>query len=140
RESDVLFLSLPETDETRGMIGGAELARMKKTALLINPARPRLVDGHALREALASGTIRGAAFDGYYQSNPYPRTPQEDSFGLLSLPDERFLCTPHTASRNRKVWDDLFDRAIDNLIEFFSTGNCENIVNPGYRQNRKFDS
>ncbi|NLC70131.1 MAG: hypothetical protein GX751_02095 [Desulfuromonadaceae bacterium] len=136
-ESDALFLSLPETDETRGMIGAAELARMKKRALLINPARPGLVDGHSLRDALRNGVIRAAAFDGYYLSHPYPRTADEDGFGLLSLPDDRFLCTPHVASRGRKVWDDLFDRAIANLIDFFSTGNCSNIVNPDFRDHRR---
>ncbi|MBN1140993.1 MAG: hypothetical protein JXB25_04225 [Deltaproteobacteria bacterium] len=136
-ESDALFLALPETEATHGMIGASELAQMKKSALLINVARPGLVDGHALREALSSGTIRGAAFDGYYLSNPYPRVPEEDTFGLLSLPDECFLCTPHIASRSQQVWDDLFERAAQNLIEFFNTGSCTHIVNPGCHHHRR---
>ena len=135
--SDALFLCLPETDETHGMIGAGELARMKKNALLINPARPGLVDGHALFQALRDGVIRAAAFDGYYLSHPYPPTPAEDAFGLLSLADDRFLCTPHVASRNRKVWDDLFEQATANLLEFFATGDCAHIVNPGFRDHRR---
>jgi phosphogluconate 2-dehydrogenase/gluconate 2-dehydrogenase len=135
-ESDALFLALPETSGTSGMIGRDQLARMKASAILINIARPGLVDGKALYGALANNRIRAAAFDGYYMSKPYPRTPEEDPCGLLSLPDDKFLCTPHTASRSLKVWDDLFDCAAENLIEFFSTGNCRNIVNPGYQEFR----
>ncbi len=131
-ESDALFLTLPETAETSGMIGREELAKMKKGAILINIARPGLVDGEALYDVLANDRIRAAAYDGYHISKPYPKTPEEDPCGLFSLSDDKFLCTPHTASRSIKVWDDLFDCAADNLIEFFSTGNCRNIVNPGY--------
>ncbi len=138
-ESDALFLSLPETPETRGMIGGPQLARMKRNSLLINPARPGLVDGQALAGALRNGLIRAAAFDGYYLSHPYPRCAEEDPFGLLSLPDDRFLCTPHVGSRIQQVWDALFERAIDNLIGFFATGHSPNIVNPDFRNRRLRD-
>ncbi|MBN2427817.1 MAG: hypothetical protein JXK94_05750 [Deltaproteobacteria bacterium] len=132
RESDTLFPALPETAETRGMIGRDELAKMKPDAILINVARPGLVDGKALYEALSHNKLRAAAFDGYYVSKPYPSNSQEDPYGLFSLPDNKFLCTPHTASRSLKVWDDLFDRAADNLIDYFVTGTCENIINPNY--------
>lgn len=131
-ESDALFLALPETTETSGMIGRDQLAKMKPGAILVNVARPGLVDGKALFDALTGGRIRGAAFDGYYLSKPYPRTPGEDPYGLFSLPDDKFLCTPHTASRSFKVWDDLFACAADNLIDYFAMGRCENIVNPAF--------
>jgi lactate dehydrogenase-like 2-hydroxyacid dehydrogenase len=131
-KSDALFLALPETAETSGIIGRDELEKMKESAILINIARPGLVDGKALYDALADDRLRAAAYDGYHLSKPYPRNPEEDPCGLFSLPDDKFLCTPHTASRSLKVWDDLFDCAADNLIEFFSTGNCRNIMNPGY--------
>jgi lactate dehydrogenase-like 2-hydroxyacid dehydrogenase len=135
-ESDTLFLALPETAETKGMIGREELKKMRPDAILVNVARPGLVDGQALCYALNNDKLRAAAFDGYYVSKPYPPKPEEDPYGLFSLPDDKFLCTPHTASRSLKVWDDLFDRAADNLIDFFSTGTCENIVNPDYQNLR----
>ena len=136
KESDALFLALPETNGTSGMIGRDQLAKMKGSAILINIARPGLVDGKALYDVLANNRLQAAAFDGYYISKPYPKTPEEDPYGLFSLPDDKFLCTPHTASRSLKVWDDLFASAADNLIEFFATGKCKNIVNPGYKNFR----
>ncbi len=60
---DYLSLHLPLTDETRGMIGGAELARMRKGSYVINCARGGIVSEKALYEALVSGHIAGAAMD-----------------------------------------------------------------------------
>jgi len=60
---DYLSLHLPLTDETRGMISGAELARMRKGSYVINCARGGIVSEKALYEALVSGHIAGAAMD-----------------------------------------------------------------------------
>jgi glycerate dehydrogenase len=62
--SDVISLHCPLRPETRGLIGAAEFARMKPEALLINTARGGLVDEDALTEALRTGRIGGAGFDG----------------------------------------------------------------------------
>lgn len=63
RQSDVLIVMCPLTDETRGMIGAAELATMKPDALLINCARGGIVDEPALVDALQRGVIGGAGVD-----------------------------------------------------------------------------
>src|SRR5580692_8036134 len=61
--ADVVTLHVPETPLTRGMIGAAELARMKPNAMLINASRGMVVDLDALAEVLRSGQVSGAAID-----------------------------------------------------------------------------
>jgi D-3-phosphoglycerate dehydrogenase / 2-oxoglutarate reductase len=84
--SDAVTLHAPLADDTRAMIGAAELDRMRPQALLINTSRGGLVDEWALAEALAAGRIRGAAFD------TFEREPPEGS-RLLEL--NNFVASPH---------------------------------------------
>jgi phosphoglycerate dehydrogenase-like enzyme len=84
--SDAVTLHAPLADATRGMIGAAELDRMRPQALLINTSRGGLVDERALAEALATGRIRGAAFD------TFEREPPAGS-RLLEL--SNFVASPH---------------------------------------------
>lgn len=85
-EAEIVTLHVPLDASTRGMIGAAELARMRKGACLINAARGGLVDERALIEALSSGHLAGAAFDVF-------RMEPEANPELLALPT--FLGTPH---------------------------------------------
>lgn len=84
--SDIVSLHVPLDGSTCGMIGAAELARMKGDALLINLARGGIVDEQALKRALISKAIAGAAFD------VFEKEPPEDG-ELVNLPN--FLVTPH---------------------------------------------
>ena len=84
--SDAVTLHAPLADDTRGMIGAAELGRMQRQALLINTSRGGLVDERALAEALAAGRIRGAAFDTFEREPP-------DGSPLLAL--DNFIASPH---------------------------------------------
>ena len=63
RQSDVLTLHCPLTQETRHLIDAEEFQMMKREAILINTARGGLVSEEALVEALKDGVIAGAAFD-----------------------------------------------------------------------------
>ena len=63
RESDYITLHTPLTKETRGMIGAAEIAKMKDGVRVINVSRGAVLDIHALAEALKSGKVAGAAVD-----------------------------------------------------------------------------
>lgn len=87
RTADVVCLSLPLTDATRGMIGAEQLAMMKKTAILVNTSRGPLVDEAALYKALAGGKLGGAASDVFCEGFPKIGNP------LLRLPN--FVATPH---------------------------------------------
>ena len=87
--STVVSLHARLTDETRGMIGTAELAAMPRGAALVNTARGGLVDYPAVVEALASGQLGAAAFDVYETEPVDPASP------LLSAPNTAL--TPHLA-------------------------------------------
>ncbi|MXN64409.1 hypothetical protein GR183_05790 [Stappia sp. GBMRC 2046] len=63
RQIDVLSLHVPLTQETRGLIGGEEISRMKQGAFLVNAARAGIVDEAALARALNEGKLAGAAVD-----------------------------------------------------------------------------
>ena len=88
---DVLSLHCPLNAATRGLIGRAELARMKKDAVLINTARGGLVDAQALAEALRSGRLGGAGLDVLAVEPPVSGNP------LLAPDLSRVIVTPHTA-------------------------------------------
>jgi phosphoglycerate dehydrogenase-like enzyme len=84
--SDVVVLSLPLTCETRGLIGAAELARLKPGSYLINVARGELVDEGALAAALRSGHLAGAAGDAFIAEPLPPFSPLYDAPNLLISP------------------------------------------------------
>lgn len=71
-QADYLALTLPLTDETRGLIGDKQLRAMKPNAIVINVARAHLIDEDALYQALVEKRIAGAALDVWYQ---YPKAP-----------------------------------------------------------------
>lgn len=105
-EAEIVTLHVPLDASTRGMIGGAELARMRKGAVLINAARGGLVDEAALEAALTSGHLAGAACD-VYQLEPdaNPR--------LLALPT--FLGTPHIGGSSEEAQLAMGRSAIEGL-------------------------
>jgi glycerate dehydrogenase len=119
--SDVVSLHLPLNQETRHLIGAAELAKMKRDALLINTARGGLVDELALAQALRSGTIAGAGFDVLSAEPPKEGNP------LLELNEPNFILTPHVAWSGRQAMQALADQLIDN-VEAFVRGAPRNVV------------
>ncbi|UMR28936.1 D-2-hydroxyacid dehydrogenase [Massilia sp. MB5] len=119
--SDVLSLHVPLTEQTRNIIGAAELARMRRDALLINTARGGLVDETALAQALRSGVIAGAGFDVLSKEPPLPDNP------LLNLRQPNFLLTPHSAWASGQAMQALADQLIAN-IEAYAAGHPANVV------------
>jgi glycerate dehydrogenase len=120
-QSDVISLHLPLTDETRNLIGSAELRRMKRTAILINTARGGLVDEQALAQALKEGVIAGAGFD------VLTREPPKEGNPLLELRLPNFILTPHIAWASYGAMQFLADQLIDN-IEAYVSGRPQNLV------------
>jgi len=103
--ADILSLHLALNDETRGMIGAAELARLKPGALLINTARGALVDEAALIAALESGHLRHAGLD------VFTNEPLAADHPLARLPN--VTLTAHAAFRTPEASETLLRRAID---------------------------
>ncbi len=87
--SDYVVVAAPLTPQTRGLVGKAELAALKPTAVLINVGRGPIVDEAALVEALEAGRIRGAALD-VFEVEPLPAASP-----LYRL--DNVLVSPHTA-------------------------------------------
>lgn len=107
RQSDVLSLSCPLTEQTRGLINRQALARMKKTAFLINTARGGLLVEQDVREALEAGVIAGAAVDVLSTEPPAKDNP------LLGAPN--MILTPHIAWATREARMRLLDTVRSNL-------------------------
>lgn len=105
-QGDVVTLHVPLDESTRGMIGRAELARMRPGAVLINAARGGLVDEPALGAALRSGQLAGAASDVFRDEPPTDTT-------LLSLPT--FLGTPHMGAATAEAQLRMGRAAIEGL-------------------------
>ncbi len=121
RRSDYVSLHCPLVEETRHLIGAAQLALMKPTAYLINMARGPVVDQPALYQALVSGTIRGAALDVLEQEPPAADDP------LLKL--DNVIFTPHTASWTAESGAQLRRDAARNVVTFLEGRLPKSIVN-----------
>jgi len=117
--SDVLSLHVPLKEETRHMVGRAELSRMKPTAILINCARGGVVDEAALAEALLEGRIAGAGVD--VLSTEPPRG-GEGGNPLLAPGLPNLIVTPHVAWASREAMQALADRLVDNIEAFVLKG------------------
>ncbi len=94
--SDIVSLHVPLNDQTRHLIGAAELARMKSSAILINTCRGPVVDEAALIEALAGGGILGAGLDVLQEEPTDPANP------ILRL--ENVIFSPHIAGVTYDTW------------------------------------
>jgi glycerate dehydrogenase len=121
KRSDVLSLHCPLTDQTRNLIGAAELQMMKPNALLINTARGALVDDAALIEALQRGDIAGAGVDVLREEPP------RNGSLLLDIDLPNLIVTPHVAWASREAVQILANQVIDN-IEAFIAGRPQNLV------------
>lgn len=118
---DVISLHLRLHDATRGLVRLEDLQRMKPTALFVNTARAELLEEHALVTALNRGRPGMAAVD-VFDSEPIMQgTP------LLRL--ENAICTPHIGYVEQETYQQYFDAAFDNVINFIQ-GKPTNVVNP----------
>jgi phosphoglycerate dehydrogenase-like enzyme len=118
--SDYVVLAVPETDETRGLMDAAALARMKEGAVLVNVARGGLVDEAALLSALENGRLRGAALDAF-STEPLP-----DAHPFWRAP--RVLLTPHTSAYTHRFWEREAELILDNLRRYLAGEALRNVV------------
>lgn len=119
RESDVVTLHVPLAPETRHYLDGPALRSMKASALVINCSRGPLIDEPALRDALESGAIAGAALD------VLDTEPPRGAHPLLGLPN--CLVTPHVAWASTASRERLLGITADNIRAFLA-GSPQNVV------------
>ena len=106
--ADFITVHCPKTPETIGLFNAARLAKMKRTAFLVNTARGGIVDEKALYDALKAGRIAGAALDVFDQEP----TPTDNP--LLTLPN--FIAAPHVAGVTREAVDRMAVVAVQNIL------------------------
>jgi phosphoglycerate dehydrogenase-like enzyme len=121
-ESDYLVLCVPLTVETTGLIGAAELAKMKPTASIINIARGAVVDQPALIQALKDGTIAGAALD---VTEPEPLPAESELWDLPNV-----IITPHISGAVQSYGTRATEIFLRNLRHFVAGEPLENVVDP----------
>jgi glyoxylate reductase len=111
--ADVVSIHVPLIPETTHLINAQRLARMKKSAYLINTSRGPVIDEVALVEALRNGVIRGAALD-VFEHEPALAP------GLSEL--ENVVITPHTASATDSARSEMSHIAGVNVSVFLDGG------------------
>ena len=123
--SDVLTLHVPETPQTRNMIGAAELARLPVGAQLINASRGTVVDIDALAAALASGHVAGAAID------VFPAEPQgnDDEFVSPLRAFDQVLLTPHIGGSTEEAQENIGFEVAGKLVRYSDNGSTLSAVN-----------
>lgn len=123
--ADCVTLHVPATKQTDHMIGERELGLMKPGAFLINNARGSVVDIDALRDALASGRLAGAAID------VFPEEPagREDTFDtpLAGLPN--VILTPHVGGSTVEAQRNIAEEVGAKLIRLMNNGSTASAVN-----------
>lgn len=117
---DIVSLHVPLNDATRGMIGKEQLARMKKSAFLINTARGPVVDSAALAEALKNHVIAGAAVDVFEMEPPVP-----SDHVLFDCPN--LIATPHVAFASEQAFEKRAMIVCEN-IKHWMDGTPQNVI------------
>lgn len=111
--ADIVSIHSPLNDKTRGLIGKAQLERMKHDAILINVARGGIVDEKALADALDNDTIAGAVID------VFSNEPMSAENPLLHVKDPyKLLLSPHNAWSAKESIDNLVAAIAENIISF----------------------
>jgi len=128
RESDVISLHCPLTDESRGLFGLAEFQQMQRSACLINTSRGALIDSAALANALETGEISQAALDVF--------DPEPPDLSQPLYRNERVITTPHAAFLSIQSLQNLRRRAARQIADMLHGRRPEHLVNPEIWNNR----
>jgi len=123
--SDVVTLHVPETPQTRNMIGEKQLAQMKDGAILINAARGTVIDIAALVEALQTKKLNGAAVD------VFPTEPKSNK-ELFESPLRQFdnvILTPHVGGSTQEAQENIGIEVAGKLAKYSDNGSTLSAVN-----------
>lgn len=137
--SDVVTLHVPETPQTKDMIGAKELARMKPGAMLINASRGTVVDIEALAEALHSDHLSGAAIDVF----PVEPKGNDDAFVSPLVGMDNVILTPHIGGSTLEAQDNIGIEVASKLVRYSDNGSTLSAVNfpevslPGHPNSRR---
>lgn len=131
RESDIVSLHCPLTDDTYKILNQETMAKMKKGVYIINTSRGKLIDTDSLIQKLEEGQIDGLGLDVYEDeeefflndmSNSYIR--DKDLSILLSMPN--VVITSHQAFFTKEALNKIASDTFENIKDIFEKGSCEN--------------
>ena len=120
KEADYISVHVPRNEQTLNMIDAEQIKMMKRTVRLVNCARGGIINEEALYNALADGTIAGAALD------VYPTEPPENT---RFTEFENCLVTPHLGASTREAQIDVAVEAARNLVDAIKGGPVRNALN-----------
>ena len=118
--ADIITLHTPLTDKTRNILSAENLARTKPGVRIVNCARGGLVDETALRAALDSGHVAGAAFD-VFTTEPATENP------LFGHPN--VVCTPHLGAATSEAQENVALQVAEQMSDYLLKGAISNAVN-----------
>ena len=121
-ESDFLTVNCPLTEQTRHLLSGRELAKMKRTAYLINTARGPIVDEAALIQALQEGTIAGAGLDVFETEPVSPDNP------LLKM--DQVIVSPHALGWTDELFTGNWKQVTEQIKSLYAGKIPSGLVNP----------
>ena len=119
-KADFITLHTPLTDQTRNILSKANIAKCKKGVRIVNCARGGLVDEAALKEALDSGQVAGAALD-VFQTEPATESP------LFGTPN--FICTPHLGASTNEAQVNVALQVAEQMADYLVSGGVTNALN-----------
>src|SRR5690606_24241072 len=119
-KADFITLHTPLTDQTRNILSKENLARTKKGVRIINCARGGLIDETALKEALDSGHVAGAALDVFQTEPPAADHP------LFGTPN--FICTPHLGASTDEAQVNVAIQVAEQISDYLLTGGITNAL------------
>ncbi|CAH0495697.1 phosphoglycerate dehydrogenase [Novosphingobium sp. CECT 9465] len=119
-KADFITLHTPLTDQTRNILSRENLAKTKKGVRIINCARGGLIDEAALKDALDSGQVAGAALD-VFEVEPAKASP------LFGTPN--FICTPHLGASTNEAQVNVALQVAEQMADFLVTGGVTNALN-----------
>ena len=120
KEADVLSLSVPLNKDTINMINLEKIKMMKKTSIIINISRGRIVNEKDLNEALNEGIIYGARLDVFEKEPPSNNNPL--------LKNKKILLSPHAATFTKECTSDMAIQTVQNVIDFFDNKLKESMI------------
>lgn len=121
--ADVISCHVPLTEETKGMIGAATIARMKKGTFVVNASRGGVVDEADLAAALVSGHLGGAGLD-VYEDEPLSETsPLRDA--------PRLTLTPHIGASTHEAQEHVAVEVAENIVRVLAEGDIAMALNRG---------
>jgi D-3-phosphoglycerate dehydrogenase / 2-oxoglutarate reductase len=119
-KADFITLHTPLTEQTRNILSGENLAKTKPGVRIVNCARGGLIDEAALKEALDSGHVAGAALD-VFATEPATDSP------LFGTPN--FICTPHLGASTTEAQVNVALQVAEQMADFLVNGGVTNALN-----------